>query len=178
MSKQEIISGNGYNNDNSTIANGGDVQTGFSTVTPAQLAADNGPVKVPGPRNGDAGEDRNVGVTHFVSGANHATMVPGAYVGKVFTTDLIAGTTTNPLAIGGLAATTVTRSIKWSSGVYTTDYVDWSYVSGVVTSSTDQADFFGEDYEATVTRAAPGRFTYLETGGTPTNDIYDAKTDG
>lgn len=177
MSYTEIISGNGYNNDNSTVANGGDVQTGFTSVTPAQLQANNGPTKVPGPRTGDFTADRNIGVTHFVSGANHATLVAGAYVGKGYSTTL-AGTTATPLAIIGTDGTATRKSILWTSGVYTTDYVDWSYVSGVVTSSTDQHDYFDEDYEALVTRAVPGRLTYLETGGTPTNDLYEAKTDG
>ena len=177
MSYQEIISGNGYKNDNSTIANGGDVQTGFSSVTPAQLQAENGSTRVPGPITGTAASDINIGVTHFVSGANHATLVAGAYVGKGYST-VLAGQTATPLAIGGIAGTAQTRSILWTSGVYTTVYTDWSYVSGVPTSTTDQHDYFNEDYAGTVTRAVPGRLTYLETGGTPTNDTYDAKTDG
>lgn len=169
----KIVSGNSINNNNSTIANAGTVASNATSVSPSNLSAVTGRRKVPGP----VMDTTNVGVFPIVSGANHAELVAGAYVGFGYTTQL-AGQTSTPLNIIGTSAGATPKGIYGTSGVYTTDYVDWSYVSGVVTSSTDQLDYMDEDKSALVTRTLPGYLTYMETGATPTNDTYNAKTNG
>jgi hypothetical protein len=171
VSYQKIISGNDFNNDNSTVAIGGNVQTGFTAVGPLTIAVDNGGPGVPGPSTLDS-----VGASGLVVGANYAKQVAGEYVGKGYSSNL-AGAVSTPLAIGGVAKSSGPQGIYGNEAVYTYDATDWSYVSGVVTGSGIHTAF-GNDNAIRITRAAPGRFTYLETGATPTNDTYDAKTNG
>lgn len=56
----------------------------------------------------------------------------------------------------------------WTTGKATTATVTLDWAGVVATDSTDHA--------ARPTRAVPGEFTYLETGKTPTNADYPAKT--
>lgn len=172
MSTQKIISGNSFKNNNSTVAFGGNVQTGFTAVSPTVIATDNGPAGVLGPSTLNT-----VGVSGLIAGGNYAKMVAGAFVGKGYSTNLCGGTATK-LAIAGVPAGAEAQTLCPTSGTMTTDFVEWSYVSGVVTSSSTSQTWWGEDFEATITRSVPGRLTFMETGATPTNDTYDAKTQG
>lgn len=171
MSSTKIITANAIKNNYGTVAYGGNVGALMGSADFTDLAVPFKPNVVTTTITGAAPSGIS---TTIVSGGTFAGMVAGKYVGIGY--DMTLANYVNPNDAIGAGDTTDRRSIlALPSGIYTINYTDWSYMSGIA-SFTNSVTDMAYDHAAVPTRTIPGEFTYLETGSTPTNADYTAKT--
>ena len=171
MSSTKIITANAIKNNYGTVAYGGNVGALMGSADFTDLSVKYQANKVTTNITGAAPSGIS---TSIVSGGTFAGMVAGKYVGIGY--DMTLANYVNPTDIIGAGDTTDKRSIlALPSGIYTINYTDWSYMSGIA-SFTNSVTNMEYDHAAVPTRTIPGEFTYLETGSTPTNADYTAKT--
>lgn len=122
--------------------------------------------KVPGPSS-SAGTSRGLGSGTF------AYQVAGKYcIRRV--SDTINGTA-NTTLVSGCSDWGIRRPIHSATTRRSVKVTGWN-VNWQRTGTTETNDSFGADHAATPTRAVPGELVYMETGATPTQDDYQAKT--
>jgi hypothetical protein len=171
MSSTKIIAANAQKDNYGTVAYGGNVGSKMGSADFNELQAlPNLANKVPSTMTGAA--PSGIGTT-IVSGGTYAGMVKSKYVGIGY--DMTLANYVNPSDIIGAEATSDRVSIMASTGIYTIDYTDWSYMSGIA-SYTNSVTNFAKDHAAYPTKAIPGELSYMETGATPTNADYGART--
>lgn len=180
------INGNSgsYKNDHGTILWGAPTSTvKFAAPTNTTLTANysrgfnNNNAKIPPASTAGAS-----GITVCKSGLTFAKMTAGQYLilGDA-RQGYVGGSANTALSFPSAEnATNVRRIIHRTESKYTRRIVTagWNYVTGnYITYPTSASDSFSTDDASRPTRAIPGEFVYLETGQTPTQDNYDAKTD-
>ena len=170
MSSTTIISGNAQKNNSGVVAYGGNVGTILSSVDFDELSIPAQANKVTSAITGAAPS----GVaTTIVAAADYAGMVAGNYVGIGY--DVTLGNYAVQTGMIGAGDVADRVSIMASTGVYTVNYTDWSYMSGIASSS-NSLTYFAPDNVAAPTRAVPGSLVTLQTGATPEVDDYSEKT--
>ena len=169
MASTTIIAGNAQKKNSGVVAYGGDVGTIMASVDFDELSVLHLANKVTSNITGAAPSGI---ATSIISAGTYAGMVAGEYVGIGYEVTLANYSAQTGMI--GAGDVTDRISILASTGVYTIDYTDWSYMSGIASSS-NSLTYFAPDNAAAPTRSVPGSLVTLQTGATPEIDDYSSK---
>jgi hypothetical protein len=170
MASTKIIAANATKNNSGVTTYGGNVGTLMASADFNELSIPAEANKVTSTQTGAAPS----GVaTTIIAAGTYAGMVAGQYVGIGYDVTLANYSAQTSMIGAGDVEDRV--SIMASTGVYTINYTDWSYMSGIASSS-NSLTYFAPDNVATPTRAVPGSLITLQTGATPEVDDYSSKT--
>jgi hypothetical protein len=185
MAQQKLITGNNIVHDNSTVLAAGNVGSRVNqlTVMSDLESVDNYGSKLSPPLG--VASSGNLGIVKPVAGGQFAYQEEGQYIG-IMLTNKIAGVASTVQDIPGndvskhkmpwvgytregisdISAFTGEATYNAGRGVQ----IKASGVDGVVGPAADHAAPLNS------TMTAPGEFSYMKTGKTPTNDTYKART--
>lgn len=165
MASSKIINANAIKNNSGTVTYGGNVgslmnSADFNELQPVLQT----PINI----------NTSLGCSKILTNGVLAGMVSTRFVGIGYDVKL-ANYSDIVDIIGANDATDRVSILASASGQYQSNYVDWSYMSGVPTTVTTEVINFAYDKAVVPTRTAPGRLVTLQTGSTPEIDTYSSK---